>query len=872
MRNNIYIILATLFLFTSFPVKSNSEQQFNFDVTNVEILDEGNLFKGTNKGKITTDNGIEIIADSFEYNKAQNILNAQGSIKIEDKIQKYIIFTDNLTYFKNSEIIFTKSNSKATSDDGKIIIADDFKYEKNKNIINAQGNVKFKDKVNEYNLFSEKVTYFKNKENIISDGKTNIIIKSKYDIVSKNVSFFIKEKIISSKKKTVIRDDGLNVYNLDSFLYLLDEEEVKGNNIVVISNFGLPKSDKYFFKNGIINLRNKNFFASDVKVEIHNDIFENANNNPRLKGVSLKKIGNVTSLKKAIFTSCNENQKCPSWSIKAKEIKHDKLKKQLIYDKAILKIYDFPILYFPKFFHPDPSVERQSGFLKPEINNSNILGSSLTLPYFYAKSKNKDFTFTPSIFDKNIQMFQTEFREVGKNHNLVTAFSLTKGYKSSSSNKKKNLNHFFGEFDLDLKLDNFLSSKFYLSSERVSNDTYLKIFDGNISNNKVKPKNFDVLTNELKVFLDHQEYDFETGFQSFEDLTLNKSERYQYVLPYYIFNKVLSKNIAGGSLSLSSNGINELKDTNNLKTRVINDISYKGFDFVTNFGVKNNLNLNFKNLNSVATNDSKYKSSPQLELMSNLEITSTIPLIKEDNKSVNYIVPKVSLRLNPGDMKNYSSSLEKKINIDNIFSENRLGITDSFEAGRSITLGIDYKKESLTDINKYFEMKLATVVRDKSEETIPTTSTINRKSSNLFGSISNNFSKNLEIDYNFAIDNDLQTFEYNDVQAKISLNNFITEFNFIEESGEIGDNNIIENSTSYSFDKNNYIKFNTRRNRKLNLTEFYDLVYEYKNDCLIAGIKYKKTYYEDRDLKPSEDLFFSVTIVPITKYEYKVNQ
>ena len=109
----------------------------------------------------------------------------------------------------------------------------------------------------------------------------------------------------------------------------------------------------------------------------------------------------------------------------------------MIYDKALLKIYDIPILYFPKFFHPDPSVERQTGFLKPEINNSNILGSSLTMPYFYAKSVDKDFTFTPSIFDKNIQMFQTEFREVGKNHNLITSLGLTKGYKSSSSNKKK---------------------------------------------------------------------------------------------------------------------------------------------------------------------------------------------------------------------------------------------------------------------------------------------------------------------------------------------------------------------------------------------------------------------------------------------------
>ena len=45
-----------------------------------------------------------------------------------------------------------------------------------------------------------------------------------------------------------------------------------------------------------------------------------------------------------------------------REITHDKDKKKLIYDNAILRIYDKPVFYFPKFFHPDPSVERQSDF------------------------------------------------------------------------------------------------------------------------------------------------------------------------------------------------------------------------------------------------------------------------------------------------------------------------------------------------------------------------------------------------------------------------------------------------------------------------------------------------------------------------------
>ena len=103
--------------------------------------------------------------------------------------------------------------------------------------------------------------------------------------------FLINERIISSENKTTLRDDSINVYKLDNFLYLLDKEQIKGNNIIAISNFDLPKSDKYYFKNGIIDLKTQNFVASDVKVEFHKDIFDNPNNDPRVKGVSLKKVG-----------------------------------------------------------------------------------------------------------------------------------------------------------------------------------------------------------------------------------------------------------------------------------------------------------------------------------------------------------------------------------------------------------------------------------------------------------------------------------------------------------------------------------------------------------------------------------------------------
>jgi LPS-assembly protein len=84
---------------------------------------------------------------------------------------------------------------------------------------------------------------------------------------------------------------------------------------------------------------------------------------------------------------------------------------------------------------------------------------------------------------------------------------------------------------------------------------------------------------------------------------------------------------------------------------------------------------------------------------------------------------------------------------------------------------------------------LATILRDKEEKFIPKKSTLHRKNSNLFGSISNNFSNYLNIGYDFSLDNNYNTFEYNDFNATISVNNFITKFNFIEEHGEMGDSN-----------------------------------------------------------------------------------
>ena len=115
---------------------------------------------------------------------------------------------------------------------------------------------------------------------------------------------------------------------------------------------------------------------------------------------------------------------------------------------------------------------------------------------------------------------------------------------------------------------------------------------------------------------------------------------------------------------------------------------------------------------------------------------------------------------------------------------------------------------------------------------------VSEKKSNIFGQFKNTLSDKLSLNYNFSIDNNLDTLNYNEIATTLSLNNFVTTFNFTEENTDSTDINTVSSTTSYNLNEEHFFTFKTRKNRKINLTEYYDLVYEYKNDCLVAGIKY----------------------------------
>ena len=118
-------------------------------------------------------------------------------------------------------------------------------------------------------------------------------------------------------------------------------------------------------------------------------------------------------------------------------MRHDNKKKTIYYDNAVIKFYKVPIFYIPKLNHPDPTVERRSGFLVPSYSDTKNLGSDINIPFYWAISDNKDLTINNRLFASEHPLFVGDYRHVFKDSKLDINFGYTGGYKTEASNKKR---------------------------------------------------------------------------------------------------------------------------------------------------------------------------------------------------------------------------------------------------------------------------------------------------------------------------------------------------------------------------------------------------------------------------------------------------
>ena len=757
----------------------------------------------------------------------------------------------------NGDLIRGFNGVKINNNTGLTINANNFVYDKLKSKLTFNGNVEAIDKINNITVKTQNAVYFEKLNTLVSKGITNIELDSNHKIETSDVKYDRAAEEVSSEKKTIITDILNNKFEFNKFSLSTSKRILKAEDIKITDN----EKNTYEFVKVRFNLVTNEILGKDLAINLNNKIFNSPKNEPRLKGNALFYKDNITIVDKGVFTTCKKSDKCPPWSLSAEKIKHDKLKKTIFYNNALLKIYDVPVLYFPKFFHPDPTVKRQSGFLVPSISQSSTLGNHLSTPYYKVLSDQADLTFTPRFYDNETSIYQGEYRVFNKNSNHVLDLSL-KNDSSFIFDKKKNStqSHFFSKSNFDLDFDYFDQSNIDLKIQKISNDEYLKKY-------KIKSSLIESEHNlHSKIAFDANRDDFEIyiSAEAFENLSLSKSDRFEYIYPSFNLSKDL-KGFENGDLVFLSSGFNKKYETNISEKIVINDLNYKSNNKINLLGLVSSYEILIKNFNAKSKRSTLYKNKTENSLESLFNYQIKYPLKKTSKQFLTTISPTISARFSPNKSKDRSGQ-DRLINYGNVFSLNRIGTNDTVEGGQSITLGNEF---TLTDKsnrgNELLSFNIATVFRDDENEDLPTNSTLGKKNSDIFGEMKLQTNEFIDFEYNFSLDNNLHTLNYNQMKSTITINNFITSFDYLEKNNALGNESYIANQTKLNFGENSSIEFKTRKNKEKDLTEYYNLIYQYKNDCLVAGLEYKKDYYNDGSIKPEEQLFFSVTILPFGK-------
>ena len=126
--------------------------------------------------------------------------------------------------------------------------------------------------------------------------------------------------------------------------------------------------------------------------------------------------GNITVLQSGVYTACEpckENpSKPPLWQVKAARIIHNESERVIHYENASIEFFGVPIAHVPYFWHPDPTVKRQTGFLLPEFFGGDRTGYGASVPYFWAIAPDRDLTISVAPMTRQIGPLVTgEYRQ-----------------------------------------------------------------------------------------------------------------------------------------------------------------------------------------------------------------------------------------------------------------------------------------------------------------------------------------------------------------------------------------------------------------------------------------------------------------------------
>ncbi len=665
-------------------------------------------------------------------------------------------------------------------------------------------------------------------------------------------------------------------------------------------------------------------FAGRVELsgDLRDGIAENFSalleDNARLAADSvIREQGARTRLSRAVYTSCNvcndEGEgKTPTWRIKSLRVTRDEERKVLRFHHAFLEIKGVPILYAPYLQTPDPSVERQSGFLPPNIGASSRLGFNIELPYYLAISNHQDATFFPKYTAADGVLWQGEWRRRGtQGYHVLSGGVIDSPNEPEPAPQPNTITpestpgvrwHIFGRGYRDFGVNWRASYDF----ERVSDKEYLRQYDierrGDLRQELDRGQTRQLRSNarlewqraRTRLAIDTYLFQGLRTEQSAAEIAaqglgrIDDSNTTPYVLPLIDFKHDFRPKFAGGSTSVTANlaslyrveGIDSQRLTTavswnrdaitrsghrfNVFAELRGDLfAYQDLDLGTEtcFDASAPCAVDFAGYSTTDTTDVVARFAPSVG------VEWSYPLTRELGGARLFLEPRVQLVASPSSRNSSDIINEDSQSIEfdyaGLFDYNKATGYDAFEDGQRINIGVS--ASAILPIGVTVEGAVGQQFRAQDTNAFQASSGLGEESSDIVGTLNLRYKNVVGVENRFRIENKSGDIQRAESMAYFRSKRFRANLSYVRLNEENVANNLRRREELTARGTVQVTDHWTvggawRLDLESDRTIRQDFTVGYEDECSTFGVTYRRDRTRSANLEPDNAVLLTFTL------------
>lgn len=565
--------------------------------------------------------------------------------------------------------------------------------------------------------------------------------------------------------------------------------------------------------------------------------------------------GNIHEMAKGVYSPCNlcadDPTRPPLWQVKAVKLTQNNLTHNVTYQDAWIEVKGVPVLYTPYFSHPDPTVKKRSGFLPPSLGSSSDLGFITKVPYFFNISPSHDLTLTPVYTTEEGAALIGDHRLHLQKGKIETLASITQDSQDDVR----------GHIDSEGRFDINETWRWGFDAQRATDDTYLRRY--NFESPQTLTSRVFTEGFRRRNYLSANAYAFQ-GMQVTDDPGTTPL-----VLPMIDYRHVGEAGRFGGRTRLDANLLaltrSDGRDTRRMVVDAGYDIPYIG-PLGDVYTLSASLRGDVYQVNDLDLGGTEGTYSGITErVVPELALRWRYPFVRSDGPILQLFEPITSFVVSPygGNPRKIPNEDSQEIEFDdtNLFNNNRFTGWDRVEGGPRVNYGARWSAFGRGGGRS--SVFVGQSYRYKDDDTFAEGSGLEDNLSDVVARTEVSPNRYLSLVYRTRLDKEDFTPQRHEVAlaAGPEALRVSTGYTFLDrqQGSEFETREELRGDVTAQIDRNWRTSASFIYDADDNESRAYGMSIIYEDECFIFDTILERSFYEDRDLVPSDTILLRIT-------------